>query len=437
MMNTMRKNWLTALLILVILQIMMAGEAEAVKTEFSGQMEAQVRWFPSSPVTPPASLVPPSIAATVPEQSTGVGVSFALKPEWKYLTEDRRHDFKITPFVRYDSHDTERTHVDMRELYWLYHGDEWEILAGIDQVFWGVTESRHLVDIINQTDLVEDPDEEDKLGQPMVRLTMELAPALTLARVLKPSETKRNWGKLTLFLMPGFRERTFPGSKGRLRGPFPIDEKATIFSGDASRDRVDLALRYSHHIDKWDIGLHYFHGNSREPRLVQKGLALIMPEYKLINQVGADIQYTSGPWLGKFEGIVREGQGDFFGALVAGVEYTWYQVLESDTDVGFLTEYLYDNRDRESAPPTIFNNDIFVGTRLSFNDVKNTQLLAGAVIDRNSRAYSFSLEAERRINNNISAELVARLFGNAAGPKDVLFGLKKDDYVQLSLFYHF
>lgn len=66
--------------------------------------------------------------------------------------------------------------------------------------FWGVAEARHLVDIINQTDEVENFDREDKLGQPMINLALI-----------------NNWGTLDFFLLTGFRDRTFPGREGRLR----------------------------------------------------------------------------------------------------------------------------------------------------------------------------------------------------------------------------
>nr|VFK21928.1 MAG: hypothetical protein BECKLFY1418C_GA0070996_110711 [Candidatus Kentron sp. LFY] len=421
-MTTIRRNRSAAILTFVAAQMMAAG-AQAVEVRLSGHMEAQVRWFQSSPDISPAF-------GSENEQSKGAVVSVALEPEWKYLTKDRKHDFKFTPFIRYDAEDRDRTHVDIRELYWMYKGDQWEILAGVDKVRWGVTESHHLVDIINQTDLVEDLDGEDKLGQPMIRLTLDLA------RVLQPKKAKKDWGKLTAFLMPGFRERTFPGTKGRLRGPLPIKTEDTEFLGGAGKDRVDLALRYSHTIDKWDVGAYYFHGNSREPRLMRQG-AYLIPQYELINQVGTDIQYTSGAWLGKFEGIVREGHGDTFGAFAAGVEYTFYQPYKT-WDVGLLVEYLHDDRDQNLAPRTTFDNDIFLGTRLSLNDVQNTGLLLGVITDVDSGAYSFNMEAERRISNNISAELIIRLFG--AGDEelgDEMYSLRKDDYAQLSVFYHF
>jgi hypothetical protein len=44
----------------------------------------------------------------------------------------------------------------VRELNWIHQAETWSLLAGVGKVFGSVTESRHLVDIINQTDLVED-----------------------------------------------------------------------------------------------------------------------------------------------------------------------------------------------------------------------------------------------------------------------------------------
>lgn len=413
--------------LLVIAQAMTA--AGAVEARLSGHVEAQLRWFQSSP----------SIQSHGAEQQSGdVEMSLAVQPEWRYQTEDRTHDFSIVPFARYDSQDDERTHFDMRELYWLFDEGKWEVLAGIDRVFWGVAESRHLVDVINQTDLVEDPDEEDKLGQPMIRLTLDLKPTLKLQSA---QSKERDWGRLSLFLMPGFRERTFPGIEGRLRGPLPVDEDAVVFTDGASRDRIDLALRYAHTLDRWHLGLHYFHGNSREPRLgPNETHTHLIPYYDLINQVGVDLQYTGDVWLGKFEGIVREGQGRTFGALVSGFEYTWYQAFGTHADLGFLVEYLYDDRDDDnpSEPVAItpFDNDIFVGTRLSLNDEQNIALLAGVTTDLDNDEYSFNLEVERRFTDNISAELLVRLF-DGDEPQSTFSGIEDDDYVQLSVFYHF
>ena len=112
----------------------------------------------------------------------------------------------LSPFFRYDNADSRRTHADLREAYFLLFGEigngEWELRVGIDQVFWGVTESQHLVDIVNQIDLVEHPNGETKLGQPMVNITYS-----------------SDWGIVEFFVLPYHRARTFPGSSGRLRLP--------------------------------------------------------------------------------------------------------------------------------------------------------------------------------------------------------------------------
>ena len=70
----------------------------------------------------------------------------------------------LSLFGRVDSDDKHRSHWDVREFNWTHVANSWELQAGIGQVFWGVVEFNHLIDIVNQTDFVEDIDTEDKLG---------------------------------------------------------------------------------------------------------------------------------------------------------------------------------------------------------------------------------------------------------------------------------
>jgi len=78
----------------------------------------------------------------------------------------------VVPFVRLDNNDIGRSHVDLREAYWLHRGNNWNLSAGINKVYWGVAESNQLVDIINQDDALENIYSDDKLGQPMVNLSV-------------------------------------------------------------------------------------------------------------------------------------------------------------------------------------------------------------------------------------------------------------------------
>ena len=77
--------------------------------------------------------------------------SLVLQPElfWEIGEQSQ---FTFTPFYRLDSLDDERSHGDIREALYLTYWDDYELRAGIGKVFWGVTESAHLVDVVNQTD---------------------------------------------------------------------------------------------------------------------------------------------------------------------------------------------------------------------------------------------------------------------------------------------
>jgi hypothetical protein len=393
----------TLLVPLLALQMLAAPAARAQFDSqwlWGGDAGAEQRYFFEEPRWPGQS-----------DDAVG-SVHTNLEARWRDDSGNQRASFKL--FGRLDSVDDERSHADLREAYWAYAGDDWELLLGANKVFWGVTESRHLVDIINQTDLVEDIDREQKLGQPMVNLLLQ-----------------REWGQLDFYLMPWFRERTFPGVEGRLRAPLPVDTGNARYESPAEQHHTDVALRWSHYFGDVDIGVYAFHGNGREPVLVlAEEEDRLLPLYHEISQLGVDVQYTRDAWLWKFEGIARNGLDDTFAAAVAGFEYTLYGVRESAADVGLLVEYLYDGRG-PGEPVTVFDNDVFLGARLALNDTQDSSMLAGAVVDTDSQEWFFNLEAQRRIGEHYIAEARLRLF-NGDKKLNQLYAFDRDDYFQLS-----
>lgn len=401
------------ILILVVLAALPAQAGDWRLTGF-GALESRL-FLEDSP--PPVRL--PAGEAAVAEHDANQ--SLVVQPELYTSWNERRDSFTFVPFLRIDEHDSERSHFDIRELTWLHAARDWELRAGIRKVFWGVTESRHLVDIINQTDLVENIDGEDKLGQPMVNLALI-----------------RDWGTLDLFVLPGFRERTFPGRDGRLRSIPRVDADRARYDSGAEQYHVDLAARWSHYIGDWDLGVSHFHGTSREPRLTldpsdPRDIVLV-PVYDQIDQTGVDVQYTRGSWLWKLEAIRRSGQGDAFAAAAGGFEYTFYGILDTAMDLGVLAEYLYDDRSAGAATP--YDDDLFAGFRLTLNDVQSTELLVGCIADLDTPARFCSAEASRRLGTNWVLSLEARSFSEIP-EDDPLFSFRRDDYLQLELAYHF
>jgi hypothetical protein len=215
--------------------------------------------------------------------------------------------------------------------------DNWELKVGIRKEFWGVSESQHLVDIINQTDLVENSDTEDKLGQPMINLSLV-----------------NDWGILDLYLLTGFRERTFAGNEGRLRSIPEIDVGEERYEKHGIEKHMAYAIRWSHSIGDWDLGFSHFYGTSRDPSILvetdEQGVTRLIPYYEMIHQTAADIQITKNNWLWKLESIVRSGQGKAYFAGTGGFEYTFYSVFEAhQVRKSNLIQIEHDHQDRFGA----------------------------------------------------------------------------------------
>ena len=381
------------------------------RAELGGYVEAEARGFPERPLQ---------------SAQEDYDFSAAIRPEIYLQWGDSSVTF--TPFLRLDQMDSERTHGDIRELFYQYKGDDWEARVGIGKVFWGVTEGRHVVDIINQTDLVEDPRGEDKLGQPMVNLSLF-----------------RDWGTLELFVLPGFRERTFPGREGRFRTTPRPDPDRTIYESGQEEWHVDYAARFSRRFGDLDVALSYFYGTTREP-VFELGIdpdrpePILIPRYDLIHQPGLEMQYAFGSTLLKLESFVRAGQGKTFVAGAAGFEHTFSGVFGTQIDLGLIGEYLFETRDCCIQDGEIFFNppqdDILVGLRFALNDTEGTRGLVSMIQDRTSTAKVFRLEASRRLTDHIRLEIEAGALVDIPDD-DPLYTLRRDTYGQARLRYYF
>ncbi|MEO1897542.1 MAG: hypothetical protein ABGX36_07000 [Cycloclasticus sp.] len=389
----------------VMVCALLFGFGQAIAADWSGYGAVEYRGFTQSRLDN--------------DQFDNGSMSLSFEPEFYHSRNGGDDSLTFVPFARWDEHDPQRSHVDIRELVWLHVAQDWELRVGIDKVFWGVTESQHLVDIINQTDLVENLDGEQKLGQTMVNVSLI-----------------KDWGVLDIFVLPGFRERTLPGKDGRFRSIPEIDDH-TFYESSAKDKHVDYALRWSQTFDDWDVGISHFYGTSREPRIIPAvtpaGLRLV-PYYDIINQTGLDIQATLDEWLWKFELIHRSGQGETFNAFTGGFEYTFVGVMDSAADFGVIAEYLYD--DRGSNPAVAFDNDVFVGGRLAMNDAASSELLFGIISDVNDNTRFYNIEASRRFGDSWVLSLEGRFIsaGSTGGP---FSSIRQDDVIQLKLARHF
>ncbi|NQZ82732.1 MAG: hypothetical protein HRT52_17120 [Colwellia sp.] len=354
-------------------------------------------------------------------------VSIFIEPELYWNWNEGSDSLTFKPFYRLDQQDDNRSHGDIREFSYIHASDNWELRAGIRKEFWGVTEFQHLVDVINQTDSVEDIDGEDKLGQLMLNLSLV-----------------RDWGIVDLYILPGFRERTFGDEKSRLRAPFIIDTDHIEYESSAKEQHVDLVARWSHSLGDVDFGTYWFHGTNRDPiiNLKQQDNGIVLGQYySQMDQFGLELQMIVEDWLWKFETIYRDTKFEHFWATQSGFEYSFIGVFDSAIDLGLLMEYSWDsrgegrvgNRDKRGAS---FQNDVFFGSRLAFNDMQSSEVLVGFSADLDHNAFSFLVEANRRLGDNFKASIDIRLF-QSNNPIDQLYSIKNDDHAQLSVEWYF
>jgi hypothetical protein len=385
--------------------------ADENQFSFTGAIEGELRVF--------AKDRPMSVQAKGPFPT--VGGWFKASYQWN----DGNDRITFMPYARADLSNTQRDLVDVREGYYLHQGSSWDVLIGSHIVFWGVTESRHLVDVVNQTDITGEFDQEDKLGQPMINLNI----------------TGEDTGTLSLYGLFGFRERNFPGKRDRLR---PLLVLPTIvvsdgnrwypwFTNDKFKHQIGFAARYSKsfttEFGSFDIAPSYFYGKNREARFVVMGTKVI-PVYDMMHQIGLEALYEVDDLQLKFEGLWRSTDADTFFAAVGGFEYFISDPFSTGADLALMGEFLFDDRNT-GFNHTVFDHDVFVGVRVSFNDVSSTKLEFGAIVDVKDGSAFISAEFSRRILDSYLLNIKLHAFDISSSNSQAF--LNDENFVQMRL----
>ncbi len=386
-----------------------------------------------------------------------------LQTQWYGEWDDGNQSLTVTPYGRFDADGSGRSHADFRELNWLGVFGSWEVLIGASRVFWGKTELLHLVDIINQTDGLENLDGEDKLGQPMLKTTWTTGT-----------------GNLQLFVLPWFRERLHVNEKGRFRSEPVVRDSRAMYQSGAEERHVDAAIRWEGWWDAVDYGVAYFEGTQRNPKFFPDALPPtgLIPFYGQLKQFSIDAQYTAEGWLWKLEAVYRKednsalavtlpgvtavtpataailqgfgglgvSPGSSFGgapvvsfvedqpefaAATGGFEYSFYGVFGTGMDLGVVGEYMWDGRGKDAE--TLFQDDFFIALRLAGNDINDNALLAGVVVDLEYKSRFFSAEYSRRIGNSMKLSLEARVLDHVATEDRFAAVIERDDLIQFTL----
>lgn len=327
---------------------------------------------------------------------------------------------------REDTVDASRDRSEVREAWLRHEGEGWHASAGIRQIYWGVVESRHLVNVINSSDFAERFDGEARLGQPLLNVGGELA-----------------GGQLDVYLLPYFREPTQP--ELRFRAPLPIAGALTTYANQDGRRHRDWAFRWQRSIDNIDVGVTGFQGTARDPRLIPAftGTGFVLaPRYEQSRQLGLDAVGVFDALQVKVEALARErrdstdpsSRKEINLASVTGLEYTWSTPFQLDGDVGLVLEYMLDQE--KAGLRTPFQKDMAAGVRLTLNDVGSTSLLALANVDMDKGTRMVSVEASTRFGEHWRLAGELWLFQEIPA-LDPLSHFRDDDHLLVSVSYFF
>ena len=335
-----------------------------VQAETSGSLEITGSYFP---------------------KSLGASFDTNITAEAKVVGYEELDDFQLEYeiIIRKSLNDSGKDIVEPRQLFLSKTFGDIDVYLGYRHTFWGVAESRNLVDLINQQDMAAGISPDNKLGAPSISI-----------------ETYLGSGELQYWYISRFRERTFNDTNAHPGFGMPVS--SAQFAHAKGSEASDQALRYANSIGDIDYALSIFDGTAREPLFIVQELdpPTIAPYYERMRSVGLELQYTGESILYKFEGLTGTQSGKDFDAVVLGTEKTVYTIFETQWDMGVLFEYQYDDRVQ-----ALIDRMIVSGVRLTANDEFDTNFLILYTVDDAFSQSLFGLEASRRLRNGMTLDI--------------------------------
>lgn len=317
--------------------------------------------------------------------------------------------------------------------------------AGYRIYNWTKMESLRPTDVVNSRILDGDLENFDKRGE----LSLNL-------------EKDTEYGLFKFYLFPLFQKSFFPSDSSRISdGVSPskhrvvtnngIEDKKSFFQYGVSYEKqfgdLEIFAFYLRHIDRnrvvigyndytsvpnvgnipqETLGAYYFDtsdfGFSSTYFIEDHTLKL-----ELLNTVyhNDDITFLTAAGLRKTVDYTTMALGHEYG-------YTWENGWDSTSFIEYQTLLGVDKQTRQEL--SIFQNDLFVGHRLSLNDAYSKQITLGVFFDiERSSEFIVDFSYDQRLNNFWNIDVGYRGFNHNEGDKLGIYVFKNDNEFYLSL----
>ena len=299
------------------------------------------------------------------------------------------------------SEKNERTFVRLDELYATCHFENDKVTAGRNIRFWGALEVRNIVDGFNLQEFRNDPFTTDKVGAYNAEYThySENGGLSLIAKLYEENRPMAADPYVYYFFPPAASyDDTLQSERSRTRPSVYL-----LWSGSTQTEYpVDFAVILQNGYDSQ----RYFRAESLFP-----------PRFKehayLVNKAMTHNTVVVGSTLLKLEALYadvidNEEISDYM-HLGLGLEHTVEGVL-GYSSLGLIAEY-YRYKTFEEGKYTdlelfeVFQNDLFVGMRWSFNDPEDSSVIGGVIADLEYDEQHYYVEFETRIADRFKLQL--------------------------------
>ena len=328
-----------------------------------------------------------------------------------------------------------RSFIRLDEIYGKYNFENDMVFAGKNIRFWGALEVNNLVDTFNTHDFRTDGLDPQKQGAWNVAFTHYFENS-EFSMIVKLHEEEEEMAAYpyayyffpkeivqTILVAPpvnSVKVVTAISYESELYSQESLYRPTLYLSYSGSTDSdypLDYAVVFQHGFDGQRVfnadletidSLNYELTFSQEAYLVNKLMsyntlvvdaALFKFEGQVVKLVDDNVTSSTISDNGD-QGFKKIGDYYQFGV---GVEYTLTALLE-DGDLGLISEcYYYDTFRHSDVIATdlnlfqVFQNDLFLGFRYTFNDSSDSSIIVGAIVDMEYEEQSFSFKYETRI----------------------------------------
>jgi len=363
-----------------------------------------------------------------------------FKIKTKIKAQQDYYDFQGT------SDHTDRSYLRLDELYMSYDFEDDQVSFGKNVLFWGALEVRNITDTFNSDELRDDPFNSDKLGSWNLSYT-HYTDNGEFSAIVKFYESSRD---ISAFPYVYYY---FPQSVSPIPGMILPLQYVNRLQTEESKYRPSIYLKYAASTDT-EYPLDYaviFENGYDSQRYYTTAMAVDAQSMKtnenayLVNKLSTFNTLVVGSTLLKLEAVYTDVINDEkisdYMHLGVGVEYTLSQFY-SDADLGLISEYYYydafDSSKRDDLELfELFQNDLFVGLRYSFNQGNDASLIGGAIIDMQYDEQVYYVEYETRLAELFKINFDYRFIQPSQEYKTAFHLMGRHERLSLKIGYYF